>query len=264
MTNAVSSKWKTLSEEEKAPFVKMAEEAMREYRKIKSAFNEKTLEDSKLLQSTRKRKAQEQPGSIETEIQQRHNAQPQQRPMFAASRHATSPSSPHGISSLDLNPGLQPQIGRPENALQFLPFLSTTNPQQSDPFSRLRFSNPQSVTMPPFLPGPSIHQPPLAPTLLQAPANSQAALLLQLNALEQQTYRRQLVDNMQLLQTRQELELANRLRESNMLRQLLANRPSNAELLPSGSAVSVLEQILRNNTPSSPNNPENTRNNRQP
>ncbi len=238
---------------------------MQEYRKIKSAFNEKTLEDSKLLQSTRKRKADEQPGSLETEMKQSHNAQPQQRSMFAASRHAASPSLPLGISSLGLNPGLQPQIERPENALQFLPFLSTTNPQQSDPFSRLRFSNQQSVAMPPFLPGPSIHQPSLAPTLLQAPANtSQAALLLQLNALEQQTYRRQLVDNMQLLQTRQELELANRLRESNMLRQLLANRPSDAELLSSGSAVSVLEQILRNNAPNSTNNPDNPRNSRQP
>ncbi|GAX09551.1 hypothetical protein FisN_16Lh247 [Fistulifera solaris] len=265
MTNAVSSKWKTLSEEEKAPFVKMAEEAMKEYRKIKSAFSEKTLEDAKLLQSTRKRKAEAQPGSLDTEIQQSQNAQPQQRSTFSASQHATSPSLPLGISSLGLNPGLLPQIERPESALQFLPFFSTTNPQQSDLFSRLRFSNPQSVAMPPFLPVPSNHQPSVAPTMLQVPANSsQAALLLQLNALEQQTYRRQLVDNMQLLQNRQELELANRLRESNMLRQLLANRPADAELLPSGSAVSVLEEILRNNATNLPNNSDIPRNSRQP
>lgn len=260
MTNAVSSKWKMLTDEEKVPFVKMAEQAMKDYRKIKCAFNEKTLQESKLLQATRKRKAEEE-SSTEKSPKRMHSNQPQVISTFGTSRQAAAPQIPLSISSVGFIPGVRQQEEHAENALQRLPLLSAAYPQQNDPYMRIRFSNQQNLTIPPFLPGTDINQSFLSRSLLQnAATTSQAALLLHMNALEEQAYRRQLVENVQLLQSRQELELANRLRGNSILSQLLANRASDAELLYRRNGVSALEQLLGNSMPNSSNNTDISRN----
>lgn len=261
MTSAVSSKWKTLTEDEKGPFVKMAEQAMKEYRKKKSAFNAKTLEESKLLQTTGKSKAEDEQASQRENPKQMHTAKPQPPSTSATSGHTASLLSPVGMSSASFTPGVQQQIEHPNSAARFLPFLSAAYPQQNDPFSRIRFNNQQNLAMPPFLPGTDINLSSHSRSMLQnSAANSHTALLLRINALEEQVHRRRLAENMQLLQTRQELELANRLRGGNILEQLLANRASDAELLYRGNGASVLEQLLANRAPDSPSSTDISRN----
>lgn len=267
MTHAVSSKWNTLTEEEKRPFVKMAEEAMKEYQKEKSEYNEKILEESMLLQETRKRKAAAEAANQEKSPQQMRNAQPQTASALstATSRTNTSRVSPLDMSLVGFSPGIPQQMESPGNFAQLLSSVSATYPQQNDLFTRVSFNNQHHAAILPILPTPELNLSTLSSSILQNSAiSSQTELLLRLNALEEEAYRRRLLE-MQYLQARQERELANRLHEGNILGQLIASRASDAEFLNRINGISALEQLLASteSVPDSSLNPD-TSTNRRP